>query len=253
MSARPEATRSPRDTDLRKGPARDLIDLMSDGFYALLLMRRGQMPMEAPPFIEEIRKFLAELEASATRAGIANEDIHAAKYAYCALVDETVLGARCGLHAEWERRPLQLLLFGDHLAGEHFFIRLDELRAEGASRLQALKVYYFCLLLGFQGKYRVEGTEKLHYLTARLGDEVTFLAGKRTGFAPHWAPPDRITHTLRRIVPPWVAAAALAGICLLGYFGFRHALSVEARDRLNAYHDVIQAPAEPANITITLP
>ncbi|HEX7381476.1 MAG TPA: type IVB secretion system protein IcmH/DotU [Nevskiaceae bacterium] len=232
---------------------RDLLELMSDGFYALLLMRRGQMPTDARAFVEAIRNFLAELDTSAAKAGIASEDTHAAKYAYCALVDETVLGARCPFRAEWERNPLQLVLFGDHLAGENFFSQLEALRVAGALRLQALKVYYFCLLMGFQGRYRIEGTEKLHYLTARLGDEIAFLRGKRTSFAPHWAPPDHVAHALRRIVPPWVAAAALLGVCVIGFLSFRYALQVEARHRLAAYQSVIQPPVRMANITITLP
>ncbi len=48
--------------------------------------------------------------------------------------------------------PLQLKLFGDQLAGEQFFTELDEVRRRGASSVQALEVFYMCLLTGYQGK-----------------------------------------------------------------------------------------------------
>ena len=59
-----------------------------------------------------------------------------------------------------ELQSLQLHLFGDHLASENFFHRLEELRVQGASQLPSLEVYHYCLLLGFEGKYRLEGPEK---------------------------------------------------------------------------------------------
>jgi type VI secretion system protein ImpK len=71
-----------------------------------------------------------------------------------------------------------------------------------------------CLLLGFQGRYMLEGTEKLNYLTSRLGDEIAHLKGKRGGFAPHGR---------------------------------------TSEARMNAYSDVVKMAPRAANLTITLP
>lgn len=232
---------------------RSLLDLMSDGFYMLLLIKRGQVPLAEQPFADAVRHFLGNMERSANRQGIAAEDIHAAKYAYCAMVDEAVLGSGCSFREEWARKPLQLALFGDHLAGENFFVQLEQLRAQGAPRLQSLEVYYFCLLLGFEGKYRLEGTEKLSYLTARLGDEIVYLKGKRAGFAPHWAAPDRVANVLRRSVPLWAAAAVLMVAGLVGYFTLRVSLQNDTTQRLASYHELVQMPARTASLIITLP
>lgn len=149
--------------------------------------------------------------------------------------------------------PLQLSQFGDHLAGENFFTRLEDLRAQGAPRLPSLEVYYLCLLLGFEGKYRIEGGEKLHYLTARVGDEIVYLKGKRTGFAPHWAPPDAVSHVLRRTVPLWATAAVLVAVGLIGYLALHFSLSHYTVEHLASYHHIVQMPAKTASITITLP
>lgn len=234
-------------------PPRSLADRMSDGFYLLLLVKRGQLPADAEAFVQSVRRFLDGVERGAMKIGIASEDVYAAKYAFCAAMDEAVLCQASPLRDTWELQPLQLRLFGDHLAGEHFFDRLEELRAQGAPRLPSLEVYHYCLLLGFEGKYRLEGPEKLGYLTARLGDEIVYLKGKRAGFAPHWAPPDSVRHTLRRVAPLWLPAVLVAGFGLLGYLGLNAWFGHQADQALAAYENVVQMPERTAHITITLP
>lgn len=230
-----------------------LLDLMADGFYLLLLLKRGQTPADAESFVQSIQKFLDGMERGAIKLGISAEDIYAAKYAFCATVDEAVLSQPSPLHETWERNPLQLRMFSEQLAGERFFDRLEELRRQGAIRLPSLEVYHYCLLLGFEGKYRLEGIEKLGYLTARLGDEIIYFKGKRTGFAPHALPPDNVRHALRRVVPLWLPAALVAAFGVLGFLGIRGYLDHRTEQRLAAYDKVIQIPQRTAHITITLP
>jgi len=232
---------------------RTLLDLMADGFYLLLLLKRGRMPESMDGFVQSVQRFLDDVERGAMKLGVAAEDVYAAKYAFCAAVDEMVLSQPSPIRDAWELQPLQLRLFGDHLAGEHFFERLEELRAQGAPRLPSLEVYHYCLLLGFEGRYRLEGPEKLGYLTARLGDEIVYLKGKRAGFAPHWPPPDNIAHALRRIVPLWLPAAVVVAVGLLGYFGMRAWTGHQTEQELAAFHDVVQMPERTAHVTITLP
>ncbi len=110
-----------------------------------------------------------------------------------------------------------------------------------------------CLLLGFQGQYVLEGSEKINYLTGRLGDEIAHAKGKRASFAPNWAPPDRILHTLRNEVPLWVIASVFACLGLLAYLGLQWGLARQTRSDLAAYSQVINLPPQVANVTITLP
>lgn len=232
---------------------RSLVELMADGFYLLMLLKRGQLPSSESSFVASIQRFLEGVERGAAKLDIAAEDIYAAKYAFCAAVDEAMLGQPSSLREEWERNPLQLRLFGEHLAGEHFFDRLEELRAQGAPRLPSLEVYHYCLLLGFEGKYRLEGPEKLGYLVARLGDEIVYLKGKRTGFAPHWAPPDRVTHALRRVMPLWAPLALFAVLGLGAFFTLHTMLARDTAKQLAGYQQVVQMPGKTAHVTITLP
>jgi type VI secretion system protein ImpK len=226
----------------------------------LFLLKNRYTPSDAEAFRARLREFLAQVERggkrlNASSSGIeaSNEDLYLAKYAYCALMDEMVLASQGSLAESWRRSPLQLEMFGEQLAGEAFFDKLEALRAQGAPKVQVLEVFHMCLLMGFQGKYLLEGSEKLGYLTARLGDEIATHKGQRAAFAPHAYAGDRIRHTLRADVPVWVLASVLALAGLLAFLGLRWALERRTQGDLAAYSQLITLPAQAANVTITLP
>ena len=233
--------------------SRSLLDLMYDGFYLLWLIRLRSAPLDAAQFTEKVRQFLDELERGAKRLNISTDDIYAAKYAFCVTLDELILTSGFDIRKNWERAPLQLTFFGDQLGGEHFFTKLEELRAQGAHRLPAIEVYYMCLLLGFQGKYMHESPEKLGYLVSRIGDEVAHFKGKRAPFAPHWQPPDNIRNALRTQVPLWVVASVFALIGFGTLLGLRWMLDAQTGRKIMQYTDVVKLAPKAANFTINLP
>ena len=233
--------------------AHSLLDLMYDGFYLLFLLKGKHAPQDAEAFRERIKQFLTAFERGATRMNASAEDVYACKYAFCATVDEAVLMSGFKVKEAWQRLPLQVQFFGEQLAGEQFFEKLEELRRQGAPRVQAMEVFHMCLLLGFQGKYLIEGSEKLGYLTARLGDEIARIKGQGAGFAPHWAAPDRIQHQLKNEVPLWVVASVFGLMALLAYTGLRWQLGQHTSESLGQAHHIVQLAPQVAHITITLP
>ncbi|AXA90928.1 type IVB secretion system protein IcmH/DotU [Massilia sp. YMA4] len=230
-----------------------LLDLMYDGFYALFMLKNGNGPQDDGEFARKMAQFLDDFGRAAKKQNAAADDVDAAKYAFCAAVDEIILRSSFPIRDAWERRPLQLTLFGDQLAGENFFNRLEELRARGSAHVQALEVFHMCLLLGFQGRYILEGSEKLNYLTSRLGDEIAHMKGKRGGFAPHADRPDQVKHKLRSDLPVWVMCSVFGLVCVLGFLGLRTTLSHHTENKMTAYNDVVKMAPRAANLTITLP
>jgi type VI secretion system protein ImpK len=220
-------------------------------YPALFLLKNGCGPQDKAAFADHMTRFLGDVDRNAKALGVPADDVTAAKYAFCAAVDEIILRSDYDIREAWETRPLQLRLFGDQLAGEHFFQRLEDLRAKGSVHLQALEVFHVCLLLGFEGRFALDGKDKLSYLTARLGDEIARMRGKSRGFAPHAERPDQIVHKLGSDLSLW-ALSGCSGLTLGGYLGFRTAL---ARD--HAGDGGLQRPGEAAaasaNVTITLP
>lgn len=234
-------------------PIRNLVDLLYDGFHMLILMRNNCMPSDANTFSHAVQSLLDQFEREAQKHGFSNDNIFDAKYAFCATIDEAVLSARTGIRDAWERHPLQLLLFGEQLAGEHFFDRLEAARNGGAGRVAALEVFQMCLLIGFKGRYLLEGPEKLKYLISQLSDQIIHLKGPPPGFAPHWSTPDNIANAIARDIPLWIIASALALLGLLAYIGLQWHGQRTAHNMLAPYSDIVQLPPHPPTLTITLP
>jgi type VI secretion system protein ImpK len=230
-----------------------LVDIMYEGFYALFLLKNGNGPHDKTAFADHMTRFLGDVDRNAKALGVPADDVTAAKYAFCAAVDEIILRSDYDIREAWETRPLQLRLFGDQLAGEHFFQRLEDLRAKGAVHLHALEVFHVCLLLGFEGRFALDGKDKLAYLTARLGDEIARMRGKSRGFAPHAERPDQIAHKLGSDLSLWALAMVFSVVTLGGYLGFRTALAHETTVAMAGYNDLVKLPPRSANVTITLP
>lgn len=189
-----------------------LKEMLEDAIYLLFLLRNGNGPASAVEFTQRVERALEDFEHNARNFGKPAQAIQDAKYAICAVMDEIILGSDFPLRDEWERAPLQLRLFGEHLAGERFFDRLEALRLDPVANLETLEVFQTCLLLGFQGKYLLEGREKLDYLITRIGQEITNARGGRAEFAPNWKLPHRFQQYVRHELPLWLFYALLAGV-----------------------------------------
>ncbi len=202
---------------VEQGFSRSLQELLEDCIYLLFMLRNGNSPGAPADFGPRVDQALAQFETQARNLGKASAAIEEAKYAFCALMDEIVLASEFEIREQWERAPLQLRLFGEHLAGERFFDKLDLLRLDPVANLEVLEVYYTCLLLGFQGKYLLEGSEKLNYLITRIGQEITHARGK-SEFAPHWRLPQRFQQYVRDDLPLWLYFALLALVVTVLFF-----------------------------------
>lgn len=237
--------------------SQSLVDIMYDGFYLVFLLRNHFYTTDPYDFRKKIYGFLDKFEINARKKGFMSEDIHEAKYAYCALVDETIMTSQDPefqtLKDAWELNPLQLDLFGSQVAGDEFFERLDKLRENGDKRLAALEVYHYAMLLGFQGRYRLEAPEKIRYLISRLGEEIEHLRGNKNAFAPFWAIPDQIKHTLTSETPLWIILLVV-GLLLVSIFTvMSYFMNTQTNEQLTSYSQVIQNNKEQAHISIFLP
>lgn len=201
--------------------SKSLQELLEDGIYLLFLLRNGTPPNSLAEFNKRIDQFLGQFESNARNLGKSPAAISDAKYAFCALMDESILSSDFTIREDWERAPLQLRLFGEHLAGERFFDKLEMLRLDPIANVETLEIFYTCLLLGFQGKYLLEGSEKLNYLTSRVGQEITHARGGRNEFSPNWKLPQRFQHYVRNELPLWLYFALLAVVASGIFFLFQ--------------------------------
>ena len=146
-----------------------------------------------------------------------------AKYALAAFVDEAVLTSAWPERSAWMSRPLQLEMFGDHVAGEGFFERLTVLRQGGESNLDLLELYYTCLQLGFEGVYKLRGLEQLMALQVDLRSQIEGYRGVLDPrLSPQGVPRGGLLGQVRREVPCWVVGVVTLALIFFTYSGYSY-------------------------------
>ncbi|CAE6758653.1 type VI secretion system protein TssL, long form [Paraburkholderia domus] len=170
---------------------------------------------------ERLRAFLvAEISRFQTRAqqaAVSIETIVGARYCLCTALDEAAALAPWGGSGAWSAHSLLVAFHNETWGGEKFFHLLARLSTQPREHRDLIELQFFCLALGFQGRYRViqNGAAQLETLMRRLHKllhETT--GGYAQPLSPHWRATDRTPpRALRRGMPlwMWVAGAALLG------------------------------------------
>jgi type VI secretion system protein ImpK len=105
-----------------------------------------------------MKEFIEQMKNDARGAGYGSAEVDDMAYALVAFADEVAVRKSDAIRSQWLSSTLQLELFNENTAGEGFFRRLDAVRAD-PRRLDVLRVFYLCLLFGFEGKYSARGEE----------------------------------------------------------------------------------------------
>jgi type VI secretion system protein ImpK len=170
--------------------------------------------------LEEIRRF----EERAARAGVANEQVVAARYVLCATLDEAVLATPWGGQSEWSQHTLLVTLHGEAWGGEKFFDMLTRTWDQPARFIDLMELQYLCLSMGFAGRFQVQrdGPAQLAQIQHQLFQRIRAHRGSAPAeLSPHWAGEQDKRNPLLEWVPWWVALAA-ALLLVFGAFAWFH-------------------------------
>ncbi len=201
--------------------------LLQEAFTAAIRLRANrQVVANADAFRTHIKQLLAAADRDARRAGYDGEYVKLAVYAFVAFLDESVLNSNQPSFAAWPRQPLQEEIFGDHTAGETFFLHLRELLSRQGSEELAdlLEVFQLCLLLGFRGRYGVGDRGGIEGLMAAVQEKILRIRGGHPPLSPMWALPPQ--ETVAVAGDPWVPrlavlAAATFALAVVLFIVFR--------------------------------
>jgi len=146
--------------------SRNSIPRVSRGFLfavAALNSEASREGLDAAQLRSTLDELLLGQEGEIRAAGVDWELYLEARYAMVALADDLALHSDWDYSDDWSRDLLEHRTFHTSFSGTEFFDRLHALRQRLAGTqdprlrdqvLGVLEVYYTCLRLGFQGRYR---------------------------------------------------------------------------------------------------
>lgn len=132
------------------------IELIAYVSYFLKTMARRQLPFDRVK--TDILRLFSKSEECLKENFVSREDYDQARFAICAWIDEAILNSSWNGKTQWQREQLQRHFYQTADAGEEFFERLNGL---GLHQRQVREIYYFCLTMGFIGRYGQEGDQYL--------------------------------------------------------------------------------------------
>ncbi len=135
-------------------------EVTKDCFNALIQLRSvGQGAGARPEHVyQRLQAYVDEAIARGKQMKMSESDLADIAYAIVGMADELAQRKPGPLRDFWHQRPLQLRYFGENVAGDGFFERLDRIIVD-PSRIEALTVYHMALHFGFEGRYAVRGGE----------------------------------------------------------------------------------------------
>lgn len=101
--------------------------------------------------VDEIKAIEIEL----TERGYEHAILMAYRYILCAFLDEAVMGTSWGSACVWAEHSMLSRFHNETWGGEKVYSILARLEGEAEKYQELLEFIHACLLLGFEGKYRV--------------------------------------------------------------------------------------------------
>ena len=192
----------------------DLVAFAGPVFDLILRVKAG-IVAPSNELRPQVAAMLADFEKRAERYRFNHKIVQVAKFALASFVDETVLTNNFPLRDEWEKYALQLEYFGEQLAGNKFFEKLDAMLKQIETTQDAVEIYYVCMLLGFKGRYGVYEQEKLLAIMQKTANALVKVGKiKPIELSPHWLANDQPEPPEKRGMPVWAKISALSGLGL---------------------------------------
>ena len=205
----------------RLGGLNPLVEAANSLLAAIPQIRHALRHPDPNGLRARLREQIDGFERSARASGQPEDRVFVARYALCALLDDSATATPWG--REWGKEGLVAELHGEASGADKFFALLEQMSANPAGYFELLEFFYVCLALGFEGKYRSGegGRQALTQARTRLYDLLTQhrpqtpadLSGRWRG----------VLVPLRR-APGALALWAVASVCALFaagvYFGY---------------------------------
>lgn len=197
--------------------------------------------------IEEIYKQTIEeiniIEMELSDKNYEHSVLMAYRYILCAFLDEAVMGTRWGGASVWAEYSMLSRFHNETWGGEKVFSILSRLEKDPDRYKDLLEFIYYCLVLGFEGKFKVlnngkEEREKIiSNLYALLNSENEQEPLKLTSKNDHVV---KARYKLSRQLPVWSVFAAFVAFWGLTYCGYLFLLNSKSSSVLEQLSQILQ-------------
>ena len=177
--------------------------------------------------INEIKIF----EEKTRALGIKPEIVLSARYLLCSVLDEAVLNTPWGGESVWGQRTLLSVFHGETSGGEKSFLICERVCQAPGENLDIIELFYICLSLGFEGKYRLmsRGREPLEQLKDNLFAIIRRYRGDyERALSPRWMGLGNLRNPITEYIPLWVVVSLVAALLFFSFSGFKYWLYASA-------------------------
>jgi type VI secretion system protein ImpK len=188
--------------------------------------------------VEEIKTIELEL----TELGYEHALLMAYRYILCTFLDESIMGTSWGASTIWAEHSLLSRFHNETWGGEKVFTILKRLEDDPEHYKSLLEFIYQCLVLGFEGKYRVieSGTldrekviNQLHKLLNQNREKDSIYLTKTTEHVAH------SKYTLSKQIPLWSIFASFIVLWVGVFLGYSYLLQVKANDVIEQLNQIL--------------
>ncbi len=200
--------------------------------HLLNLIPQLRATLELKQDISDLKAYLIEqvklFEQRARVFGVTEETIVGARYCLCTALDETAAQTPWGCEGTWPAHSLLVKFHNETWGGEKFFMLLSRLAQNPQQHHDLLELMYYCIALGFEGRYRImdNGRTQLETVKRRLADILQKNEGEYSKpLSLNWRGVEGEIKRILTMMPLWVSAAVFALIGLIVFFWLIYALS----------------------------
>jgi type VI secretion system protein ImpK len=199
-------------------PERTLVRAAAPVLLIVAQLRNSIERADVTALRREVAEEIDRFQQDAQKAGVEAGDIIAGRYVLCSTVDETVLMTPWGSRSEWSANSLLNQYHNETWGGEKVFVILDRIRANPEKKLQLIILIHACLMLGFEGRYRVleRGRDQLEDLRNELSRTIRrYSKAKETEPLSKDASGEAKGRRLSNYVPIWMVAVGTISLLVI--------------------------------------
>ncbi len=200
-------------------------------------MKYFQSKVSTQEVLNGLRKDIEVFEEIAEEKGVRYETIKAARYCLCTLLDEFA-AKNSWADQEWAAHSLLVTFHNETWGGEQFFKLIDRVKQEPLKNINLIELMYYCLVLGYMGKYQVlnNGKVSIENIKKELEKIIREYGTASSPILIDNINKNKLLAKKHRHIPFWILAVIAGAVVLLSYTGLNWYLAQttsEINSRIN--------------------